>query len=493
MGKWFRGLRLKFLAPLFFQMAIIFLVGGTSFIFMGKLAAAIEDASFKRLPESRALAVMKSSVHEVTRYLWAIYGAGIDVDQRKSHSAKVMAAVSEFENAKKEYERFPRSAQADELYKPVNDEWVAFKSEVDGAMKYLDKNDPRWDEMAKYNLSTKVSSAAAPLSDSFNKMNENDVVEQKAYAEVSLGQARLSTQTMILVSALTFLISLVLTFLMATNLTKRITSFLSQVQSSSDNVSAASGTLSSASQTLSSSSVEAAASLEETVASLNMIMDLVKSNEAKLKLVTDLSQKAGEAASLGEKEVQTLGEAMSQISESSKRISEITNVIDDIAFQTNLLALNASVEAARAGDHGKGFAVVAEAVRTLAQRSAIAAKDISGLIAETRERVERGASIAVKSSDALKNIVDVVDKVTVLNSEISSASYEQSAGISQINQAMTQLDEATQKNAQMAQEVASSSERMRNETNGIHSEINHFSTKVVDGSGEELDRSKVAA
>jgi methyl-accepting chemotaxis protein len=257
-------------------------------------------------------------------------------------------------------------------------------------------------------------------------------------------------------------------------------------------VNQATETLREASQNLSNSSVGAAASLEETVASLSLIMETVKVNEERLQSASQLSAKAGEAASHGEHEVMALVQAMSEISDSSQKISEITAVIDDIAFQTNLLALNAAVEAARAGEQGKGFAVVAEAVRSLAQRSAVAAKDISSLIKETRERVDRGADVAGKSGDALKNIVDVVQKVTLLNGEISESNKEQSSGISQINQAMTQLDNATQKNAQLAQSVAESSEKMRVEADGIHAEIAGFE-KIVEGTSESPITSKRAA
>jgi methyl-accepting chemotaxis protein len=489
MLKWFRGLRLKFIAPLFFQILVIALVGGTSFMFMQKLSKAIEDASMKRFPEAHNLAEMNSKVHEIIRYMWGIYGAGIDVDERKKLSGLVENATKDFETAKVAYEQFDKSSEAQALYKPVPDQWKSFKEEIDAAMKNLSKNDPRWDEMAKYNLSTKLRDAAAPLTESFNKLSSHSLQEQAKYAEMYLGQARLSTQATILVSVVTFLISLVVTLMLATSITKKITMFLGQIEQSSGNVNQASGTLNSASQTLSSSPVEAAASLEETVASLNMIMDLVKTNDGRLTAANSLSKQAGEAAHLGENEVQALVMAMAEISESSKKISEITDVIDDIAFQTNLLALNASVEAARAGEHGKGFAVVAEAVRTLAQRSAIAAKDISTLIKETRNRVDRGADIATKSGEALKNIVTVVSKVTTLNSEIVAASQEQSASINQINEAMTQLDEATQKNAQMAQSVADSTEKMRVDTDDIHNEINEFN-RVVDGS--TLEEKKAA-
>lgn len=143
-----------------------------------------------------------------------------------------------------------------------------------------------------------------------------------------------------------------------------------------------------------------------------------------------------------------------------KRIEEIINVIDDIAFQTNLLALNAAVEAARAGEQGKGFAVVAEAVRSLAQRSAVAAKDISDLIKNNVEKSHHGSSVASSSGKALQEILVSVIKVADLNSEIATGSEEQSFGIEQISKAMNQLDTATQSNAASSEEVRGSSEQM---------------------------------
>lgn len=145
---------------------------------------------------------------------------------------------------------------------------------------------------------------------------------------------------------------------------------------------------------------------------------------------------------------------MQDINKSSKKMEEIINVIDEIAFQTNLLALNAAVEAARAGEMGRGFAVVAEAVRSLAQRSSSAAKDISLMIKESITKIETGNRIVESSKEALGSIFNSVKEVSDLNHQISNASQEQSEGIRQISEAMNQIDSATQKNATGAQEVA---------------------------------------
>ncbi|WP_413586440.1 methyl-accepting chemotaxis protein [Bdellovibrio sp. HCB274] len=212
------------------------------------------------------------------------------------------------------------------------------------------------------------------------------------------------------------------------------------------------------SNTLTQASVKAAASIEETSASTEEISSMVKRNSGHAIEAKNLAQQAADKAHIGEQEVRKLTTSMEEISASSKKIEEIISVIDDIAFQTNLLALNASVEAARAGEHGKGFAVVAEAVRGLAQSSANSAKEISSLINESAQKIENGHGVVRSSEASLKEIVSTIEKLSSLNSEISTASAEQELGIVQINQALTHMEKITLSNSESARECSTASE-----------------------------------
>lgn len=292
-----------------------------------------------------------------------------------------------------------------------------------------------------------------------NKLSEAVADKARSMTSQKLEEIRAQIAMALNLIVLTGLVGVLVVLSLIVFLTRTISRDLRKVADglaeTGFSVAGASDLLSEAGQKVSVGTTEAASSLEETVASVEELSSMVKLNADNAKTAAELSQQSTQSALTGEVEIQTLIHSMSQIAESSKKIEEIINVIDDIAFQTNLLALNAAVEAARAGEQGKGFAVVAEAVRGLAQRSATAAKDITLLIKESTLKTEQGVKVADKSSVVLKAIVESIQKVSRLNGEISAASTEQSNGIGQISKAMNELDRATQSNASASSEVAS--------------------------------------
>lgn len=252
------------------------------------------------------------------------------------------------------------------------------------------------------------------------------------------------------------------------------------VEGASAQVAVAIEQLSAASTELAQSSTRTAASLEEAVATVEEIGAIVNVNSASSKQASQLAQQSSETARNGEKELQHLFGSIQNISQSSAKMLEIIDVIDDIAFQTNLLALNASVEAARAGEQGKGFAVVAEAVRTLAQRSAVAAKDINQLISTSATQVTQGVTASQESRQVLQSILENINKVTAINNEIAQGSEEQSQRIHQLSQALEVLDTSSQNNAASAEEISATAAEIATQTEAVQEQIHELGI-LIDG------------
>ncbi|MEX3021964.1 methyl-accepting chemotaxis protein [Kluyvera sp. STS39-E] len=226
------------------------------------------------------------------------------------------------------------------------------------------------------------------------------------------------------------------------------------VREGADTIYTGAGEISAGSNDLSSRTEQQAASLEETAASMEQLTATVKQNADNARQATQLAQNASETAQKGGNVVDGVVRTMDEIAASSSKIAQITNVIDGIAFQTNILALNAAVEAARAGEQGRGFAVVAGEVRTLAQRSAQAAKEIKGLIDDSGNRVSAGSALVHEAGETMAEIVNAVTRVSDIMGEIASASDEQSRGIDQVGQAVAEMDRVTQQNASLVEESA---------------------------------------
>ncbi|GAB3313015.1 methyl-accepting chemotaxis protein [Luteimonas notoginsengisoli] len=266
---------------------------------------------------------------------------------------------------------------------------------------------------------------------------------------------------------------------------EHLTDIVGQIRGGSDAINVASGEIAAGNQDLSQRTEQQAASLEETASSMEELTSTVRQTADNARQANQLAIGAAQVAEQGGAVVGQVVNTMSAINESSRRISDIIGVIDGIAFQTNILALNAAVEAARAGEQGRGFAVVATEVRSLAQRSANAAKEIKQLITESVDKVEHGNALVEEAGKTMGEIVTSVKRVTDIIADISAASQEQSTGIEQVNQAITQMDEGTQQNAALVEEATAAARSLEEQAGQLVQTVAVFQL--------EANRSKAAA
>ncbi len=269
----------------------------------------------------------------------------------------------------------------------------------------------------------------------------------------------------------------------AETLAQRVGSTIGNIKISANEVTNASAEISTSTTDLSQRTEEQAASLEQTSASMEEMTATVKKNAENAKEASDLASSTRDVADRGGAVVAKTVDAMAKIEESSRKISDIIGVIDEIARQTNLLALNAAVEAARAGEAGRGFAVVASEVRSLAQRSSQAAKDIKDLITNSNNQVKDGVDLVNKAGQSLAEIVESIKKVTAVVSEIANASAEQSTGIEEINKALTQMDEVTQQNSALVEENAATAKTLEGQAKSMDERVAGFRLRSGQANG----------
>ncbi|MCI2263662.1 methyl-accepting chemotaxis protein [Xanthomonas indica] len=255
---------------------------------------------------------------------------------------------------------------------------------------------------------------------------------------------------------------------------EQLAAIVARIQTAAVSINGAASEIAAGNDDLSRRTEQQAASLEETAASMEELTSTVKQNAEHARQANQLATGAAAVASQGGAVVGQVVETMSGIEASSKKIADIISVIDGIAFQTNILALNAAVEAARAGEQGRGFAVVASEVRTLAQRSANAAKEIKGLIDDSVGRVAQGSALVDQAGKTMQEIVTSVQRVTDIMGEIAAASQEQSAGIEQVNQTVTQMDETTQQNAALVEEATAAARSMEEQASQLSQAVAVF-------------------
>ena len=254
-----------------------------------------------------------------------------------------------------------------------------------------------------------------------------------------------------------------------------------RVRQGSEHVSTASAEIAQGNHDLSSRTESQASALEETAASMEQLSSTVQQNADNARQANQLAQSASNVAVQGGEVVADVVRTMKDINDSSAKIADIIGVIDSIAFQTNILALNAAVEAARAGEQGRGFAVVASEVRSLAGRSAEAAREIKDLISASVERVETGTALVDRAGQTMAEVVGAIQRVTDIMGEISAASTEQSQGVAQVGESMAQMDQVTQQNAALVEEMAAAATSLNMQAQELVGTVSVFQLGNVDG------------
>jgi len=269
-----------------------------------------------------------------------------------------------------------------------------------------------------------------------------------------------------------------------------LASVVGNVRQASEGVATASAEIAQGNTDLSARTEQQASALEETAASMEELGSQVKQNAESARQANQLALNASKVAVKGGEVVAQVVETMKGINESSHKISDIIGVIDGIAFQTNILALNAAVEAARAGEQGRGFAVVATEVRSLAGRSAQAAKEIKTLISASVERVEQGTLLVDQAGSTMREVVDSVQNVSDIMGAISSASNEQSIGVAQVGEAITQMDQVTQQNAALVEEMAAAAGSLKSQARDLVQTVAVFKLNAQDSLGHSQFRQR---
>ncbi|WP_429314377.1 methyl-accepting chemotaxis protein [Paraburkholderia sp. GAS448] len=261
---------------------------------------------------------------------------------------------------------------------------------------------------------------------------------------------------------------------------EKLNGVLLKIRDSSESLRVATGEISAGNADLSARTEQQAAALQETAASMEELTSAVKQNADNAREASALAASASDIARRSNDAVARVVGTMSDISERSSRIADITGIIEGIAFQTNILALNAAVESARAGEYGRGFAVVASEVRSLAQRSSSAAKEIKELIGASVDKIQQGSALAGEAGQTMSEVTHAVGQVTAIMSEIAVVSDEQSRGIAQVNLAITQMDDVTQQNAALVEEAAAASRSLEDQGRQLNTTVAAFRLRSGD-------------